>query len=157
MNRVSDLLSRRKFLSVFLSNLYLSQTLSFFFLLRKSPNLYFTQNPWFFCLYLFIFIWFQIYTLTKHHLFIHDGIYNSVADYNSSKEGVGCQLSVGCWMSAGCWMSIPPFFLSRLSATLQFTMSVGLTVWWSVGLLVCRSVGLSVCPFHFIFLLFNHF
>ena len=51
------------------SNLYFGPTPSFFFLLHKSPNLYFAWNPWIFCLFPLIFMWFQICTSAQPHLF----------------------------------------------------------------------------------------
>ena len=43
-------------------------------------------------------------------LFVHDRIYNSVADYRSSRVGVGCMSDVGCRMSDGVWRMSPLFF-----------------------------------------------
>ena len=43
-------------------------------------------------------------TVLVRFFFVHEGIYSSVADYNSSRVGVGCWMSdVGCRMSdIGC-------------------------------------------------------
>ena len=54
--------------------------------------------------------------------FVHDGIYNSVADYRSSRVGVGCRMSyVVCRMLyVGCRMSdVPSFFFFHDGITFE--------------------------------------